>query len=171
MQSRRLDGVGSLPELTFADALAIAKRVDVEQALLVLDSAAPSASRVVDGDEDLVPGVGEILRHSLHFVPRAVPPLPHGVDFRSPTKRELLTYLVDDVRGKARCRLRIVAAPVTLEEPLDDFDVRLRHRHAVSRSALNQVGQLQIRASAFASLRQRRQDGSQHAELGTFVAA
>jgi DivIVA domain-containing protein len=28
----------------------------------VLDSAAPSASRVVDGDEDLVPGVGEILR-------------------------------------------------------------------------------------------------------------
>jgi hypothetical protein len=112
MQARRLDGVGSLSELTFVDALAIAKRVDVEQALLVLDSAAPSASRVADGYEDLVPSVGEILRHSLHFVPGAVAPLPHGVDFRSSTKRELLTYLVDDVRGKARCRLRIVAAPV-----------------------------------------------------------
>jgi hypothetical protein len=117
----------------------VAERVDVEQALLVLDSAAPSTSRIEDGDEDLVLRVGEILRHGLHFVPRAVPPLPHGADFLSPTKRELLTYFVDDVSGKARRRLRIIAAPVTLEEPLDDLDVRLRHRHAVSRSALNQV--------------------------------
>src|SRR5215210_5841667 len=139
IESRRLDGVGSLSELTFADALAIAKRVDVEQALLELDSTAPSPSRVVDGYEDVVPRVGEILRHGLNFVPRAVPPLPHGADFPSPTKRELLTYFVDDVRGKARRRLRIVAAPVTLEESLDDVDVRLRHRHAVSRSALDEV--------------------------------
>jgi hypothetical protein len=61
IESGCFEGLGSLPELLFANALAVAEGVDVEQAFLVLDTAASAAGRVVDGDEDLVAGVNELL--------------------------------------------------------------------------------------------------------------
>src|SRR5829696_2432619 len=133
IESRCLEGLGSLSELLFANALAIAEGVDVEEALLVLDSAAPAAGRVVDGDEDLLPGVDELLGNRLLFIPRAVPALPHGPDLLPPTGRKLLTDFVHDVSGQALRRLCVITAPVAIEEAPDDLDVCLRHAQAVSR--------------------------------------
>src|SRR5262249_42371494 len=92
------EGLGSLVELELAHAQAVAERIDVEGAGIELDSTAPTPTGVVDGDDDVVAGLEELLWSHLHLFPGGRPPLPHRLHLVPPVRRYLLDHFINHVR-------------------------------------------------------------------------
>src|SRR4051812_44284855 len=87
----------ALLEVDLPHTLPVAKRVDLEQKVVHLDSAGAAASAVADGRNHVVARVDQLLVARLELLPVAVPALPHAPHGGRTAGRQLLLDLPDDV--------------------------------------------------------------------------
>ena len=126
-QPGRGERFGSLAVVDLADAPVVAERVDLEPAVVDLDTAAAAPSAVVHRDDDAVSAVDELLGDHLELGPVAVPALPEVANRRRAAGRQLLTHLPDDVLGEVCRRSNVVGPPIGLDRRPHRFHALLRH--------------------------------------------